>query len=73
MFGGLGFQELLVIFLIVLLLFGAKRIPDIAQGLGRGIRDFKKAMKDTTDEVNKAATDDDDKPAKTEDSSNKKA
>ena len=47
MFGGLGVQELLVIFLIVLLLFGAKRIPDIAQGLGRGIRDFKKAMKDT--------------------------
>ena len=55
MFGGLGFQELLVIFLIVLLLFGAKRIPDIAQGLGRGIRDFKKAMKDTTDEVTKVS------------------
>jgi sec-independent protein translocase protein TatA len=55
MFGGLGVQELLVIFLIILLLFGAKRIPDIAQGLGRGIRDFKKAMKDTTDEVTKPA------------------
>jgi sec-independent protein translocase protein TatA len=53
MFGGLGVQELLVIFLIVLLLFGAKRIPEIAQGLGKGIRDFKKAMKDTTDEVTK--------------------
>ncbi len=53
MFGGLGVQELLVIFLIVLLLFGAKRIPEIAQGLGRGIRDFKKAMKDTADEVSK--------------------
>jgi sec-independent protein translocase protein TatA len=55
MFGGLGVQELLVIFLIILLLFGAKRIPDIAQGLGRGIRDFKKAMKDTSDEVTKPA------------------
>lgn len=53
MFGGLGVQELLVIFLIVLLLFGARRIPEIAQGLGRGIRDFKRAMKDTTDEVTK--------------------
>ena len=53
MLGGLGVQELLVIFLIVLLLFGAKRIPDIAQGLGRGIRDFKKAMKEASDEVTK--------------------
>ena len=51
MFGGLGVQELLVIFLIILLLFGAKRIPEIAKGLGRGISDFKKAMKDTSDEV----------------------
>jgi sec-independent protein translocase protein TatA len=55
MFGGLGVQELLVIFLIVLLLFGAKRIPDIAKGLGRGISDFKKAMRETSDEVTKPA------------------
>ncbi|NMC44855.1 MAG: twin-arginine translocase TatA/TatE family subunit [candidate division Zixibacteria bacterium] len=48
---GIGAQELLLIFLLVLLLFGAKRIPDIAAGLGRGIRDFKKAMKDTEDEI----------------------
>lgn len=53
----LGFQELIVIFLIVLLLFGAKKIPDIAAGLGRGIRDFKRAMKDTGDEIQKAASD----------------
>ncbi len=59
MFGGLGMQELLVIFLIILLLFGAKRIPDIAKGLGRGISDFKKAMKDTSDEVTKPAPGDD--------------
>lgn len=51
MFSGIGMQELLIIFLVVLLLFGAKRIPDIAQGLGRGIRDFKKAVKDTKDEI----------------------
>lgn len=51
MFSAIGMQELLVIFLVVLLLFGAKRIPDIATGLGRGIRDFKKAVKDTKEEI----------------------
>ena len=40
----LGFQELIVIFLIILILFGAKKIPDIAACLGRVIRDFKRAM-----------------------------
>lgn len=49
--GGIGFQELLLIFLVVLILFGARRIPDIAQGLGKGIREFKKAVKDTQDEL----------------------
>ena len=53
MFSGIGMQELLLIFLVVLLLFGARRIPDIAAGLGRGIRDFKKALKDTQDEISK--------------------
>ncbi|SYZ73907.1 Sec-independent protein translocase protein TatA [Candidatus Zixiibacteriota bacterium] len=47
----LGWQELILIFLVVLLLFGAKRIPDIAQGLGKGIREFKRALKDTEDDV----------------------
>jgi sec-independent protein translocase protein TatA len=56
MFSGIGMQELLLIFLVVLLLFGAKRIPDIAAGLGRGIRDFKKALKDTQDEISKDTT-----------------
>ncbi|MFH1699909.1 MAG: twin-arginine translocase TatA/TatE family subunit [Candidatus Zixiibacteriota bacterium] len=48
-----GWGELLVVFLLILLFFGAKRIPDIATGLGRGIRDFKKALKDTKDEITK--------------------
>lgn len=65
----LGFQELIVIFLIILILFGAKKIPDIAAGLGRGIRDFKRAMKDTGDEIQKAATSDEpaNKPAESSD------
>lgn len=47
--GGLGFGELLVIFLIVVVLFGAKKIPEIMGGLGKGIKSFKKAM-DTDEE-----------------------
>jgi len=58
---GLGPWELLLIFLAILLLFGAKRLPEIAQGMGKGIREFKKAMKDTTDEI-KGAVEDDKKP-----------
>lgn len=54
----LGPWEIILIFLAVLLLFGAKRLPEIAQGLGKGIREFKKAMKDTTEEI-KGAVDDD--------------
>ncbi len=43
--------ELLVIFLVVLLLFGAKRIPEMAKGLGKGIREFRTAVKDVQQEV----------------------
>ena len=68
MIGGLGAQELLLIFLAVLILFGAKRIPEIAQGLGKGIREFKGAiketqreLKETTDEITKDPDDTDKK------------
>jgi len=54
--GGLGPTELLVIFLIVLLVFGAKRIPEIAQGLGKGIMEFKKAAREITDELDVEST-----------------
>ncbi len=46
--GGIGFPELVVIFVIILLLFGAKKLPDIAKSLGEGIKEFKKSMKDET-------------------------
>jgi len=46
-----GPTELIVILLLVLVLFGAKRIPEIAQGLGKGIREFKKSMKDIQGEI----------------------
>jgi sec-independent protein translocase protein TatA len=56
---GLGPWELALIFLVILLLFGAKRLPDIAQGLGKGIKEFKRAVKDTREEIQKNADDSD--------------
>ena len=47
---GLGMQEVLVIALIVLLLFGGKKIPELMKGLGKGVKSFKEGMKDITDE-----------------------
>lgn len=47
----MGLPEILLILFVILLLFGAKKLPELAQGLGKGIREFKKAMKDTEDEV----------------------
>jgi sec-independent protein translocase protein TatA len=49
-------MELLLVFAVILLIFGAKRLPELAQGLGKGIREFKKAMRDETDNV-KGSTD----------------
>lgn len=51
MFGNIGAPELLLIFLVVLLVFGAKRIPEIARGLGRGIREFKEATREISREI----------------------
>jgi sec-independent protein translocase protein TatA len=48
---GLGLPELLIILVIVVLLFGAGRLPQIGSGVGEGIRNFKKAIKDDKNEV----------------------
>lgn len=66
---GLGLPELLVIFLVALLLFGAKRLPEIAQGMGKGIKEFKKALKDTTSEL-KGSLNDDETSSKPSENSN---
>lgn len=47
----LGFTEILVLALIALLVFGAKRLPEIGQSMGKGIREFQKSLKDTQDAV----------------------
>ncbi|MFA6569551.1 MAG: twin-arginine translocase TatA/TatE family subunit [Victivallales bacterium] len=49
----IGYQELIIIFLIVLLLFGGSKIPELARGLGKGIREFKKAKDDIRDAIEK--------------------
>ncbi len=46
MFGRLGLPEMLVILFIVILIFGANRLPDVGRGIGRGIRNFKDSMRD---------------------------
>jgi TatA/E family protein of Tat protein translocase len=54
-----GMGELIVIFLIILLLFGASRLPKIARALGRSIKEFKKGGKEIKDEIEEATKDDD--------------
>ena len=48
---GLGAQELLLILLIILLLFGARKIPEIARGLGKSVAEFKKGTRELEDEI----------------------
>ncbi|MBO0934977.1 twin-arginine translocase TatA/TatE family subunit [Fibrella sp. HMF5335] len=50
-FMGLGGQEMLLIFLALLLFFGAKKLPELARGLGKGIREFKDATKDVRENI----------------------
>ncbi len=49
--GGLGFPEILVIACVFVLLFGAKKLPELAKGLGEGIKNFKTALKEEEKQV----------------------
>lgn len=60
-FGMPGGWELVVIVLVIILLFGAKKIPELAKGLGKGIREFKDASKEIKDEIDKGVNEDEDK------------
>jgi sec-independent protein translocase protein TatA len=74
---GIGTTELIIIMFIILLVFGAKKLPELAQGLGKGIREFKKASNEIQDELrvdhteikpgqNSNTTSNEQKPAKDE-------
>ena len=52
---GLGGQEILIVLVVVLLLFGAKKIPELARGLGKGIREFKDASREIKREIDQQA------------------
>ena len=51
MFGNLGAGEIILILLVILILFGAKKIPELAKGLGKGMSEFKKGLKDVESEI----------------------
>jgi sec-independent protein translocase protein TatA len=53
---GLGYQELLLILVIVLILFGAQRLPDLARSLGSSVKEFKKGVVEMKDEPETSAT-----------------
>ena len=56
MFAGmLGGWEIVLILAVVLLLFGSKKLPELAKGLGSGIKEFKKATREVTDEIQNSA------------------
>lgn len=59
MFDNIGTGELLIISVVVLLLFGSKKLPEFAQGLGKGIREFKKNLKDVEDDIKISPSKDD--------------
>ena len=54
MFGNLGAGEIILILLVVLILFGAKKIPELARGIGKGMSEFKKGIKDVENEIKSA-------------------
>jgi sec-independent protein translocase protein TatA len=58
---GLGYQELLIILVIVLILFGAQRLPDLARSLGSSVKEFKKGANELKDGMSSTQKDDDKK------------
>ena len=55
--GNLGFSEIMIILVVVLLVFGAKRLPEIGASMGKGIREFKRSISDASDAVNQLPED----------------
>jgi sec-independent protein translocase protein TatA len=53
MFGSIGWGEVIIIMIVILLLFGARRIPEVMRSLGQGVREFKKSMNEVASEIEK--------------------
>jgi sec-independent protein translocase protein TatA len=62
LFLNMGGYEILLILLVILIFFGAKKIPELARGMGRGIREFKDATREIKDEIDEGINMDDSKP-----------
>lgn len=62
LFGNLGTGEIIVIALVILLLFGGRKIPELMKGLGKGVRSFKQGMNEIQDEIVKDPAPDTKKP-----------
>lgn len=60
---GLGYQELLIILVIVLILFGANRLPELARSLGSSVKEFKKGVNEVKDDTTTAAKKEEEKKA----------
>ncbi|MBO6795106.1 MAG: twin-arginine translocase TatA/TatE family subunit [Balneolaceae bacterium] len=60
MFNGIGAPEIIIVAIFVLVFFGAKRIPELARGLGQGIKEFRQASKDIKKEIEESSKDIDD-------------
>lgn len=63
---GIGWTELIVIFCVILLFFGAKRIPEVARALGKATREFKNARDSVVDEVRESVAESEEKKKKKE-------
>jgi sec-independent protein translocase protein TatA len=63
MFENIGFPELLLIMLVIVIFFGPKKIPEFAKSLGKGIAEFKRAMRDVQSELTKPENSPPEKPA----------
>lgn len=66
MLGGIGGTELIVIFMVILIFFGANKIPELARGIGQGMNEFKKASNSLKDEIEKGKKGLDSTPPKKE-------